>query len=423
VRGLRWLAKLETQNTRAAKNGCCGARDESPRSNSAPTNLPPYLPAPIPTTLTVLRRSPPPFGAGQPLLQSQQHPAPPANWWRTAGAPLHLPTSFSVVTQPRAAPAGFGLGLLVASGRVRFLEVGLGRGLLGMEGGSGGGGDVELACKTLQVEHKLFYFDLKENPRGRYLKISEKTSATRSTIIVPDGGIVWFFDLFDYYIKAVEQVVNKELQLDTKVFYFDIGENKRGRFLKVTPKSNQLQNGMSAEKTPISEASVSRNRSTIIVPAGSAMRDGWVAFRDILAQMNDELYRMQNSVPSEHLPGLSDDVGVGFIPGHNADSAPGTEINVERSVELLPPEEIGGMGVYKVIRADQKRFFFDLGSNNRGHFLRISEVAGADRSSIILPLSGLRQFHEAVGYFVEISKDQLEGMTGANVRTIEPGHR
>uniref|UniRef100_A0A3Q7EDU6 Uncharacterized protein n=1 Tax=Solanum lycopersicum TaxID=4081 RepID=A0A3Q7EDU6_SOLLC len=30
------------------------------------------------------------------------------------------------------------------------------------------------------VEHKLFYFDLKENPRGRYLKISEKTSATRS---------------------------------------------------------------------------------------------------------------------------------------------------------------------------------------------------------------------------------------------------
>jgi transcriptional activator protein Pur-alpha len=29
----------------------------------------------------------------------------------------------------------------------------------------------------------------------------------------------------------------------------------------------------------------------------------------------------------------------------------------------------------KVIRADQKRFFFDLGSNNRGHYLRISEVS------------------------------------------------
>ncbi|MQL96260.1 hypothetical protein Taro_028926, partial [Colocasia esculenta] len=107
-----------------------------------------------------------------------------------------------------------------------------------MEGGSGGN-DVELLCKTLQVEHKLFYFDLKENPRGRYLKISEKTSATRSTIIVPDGGVVWFHDIFNYFVNTVEQeAVSKELQLDTKVplpvlvFYFDVGENKRGRFLK-----------------------------------------------------------------------------------------------------------------------------------------------------------------------------------------------
>jgi len=47
---------------------------------------------------------------------------------------------------------------------------------------------------------------------------------------------------------------------------------------------------------------------------------------------------------------------------------------VDRSVDLPPQDEIGNLGVSKVIRADQKRFFFDLGSNNRGHFLRISEV-------------------------------------------------
>ncbi|PPR92652.1 hypothetical protein GOBAR_AA28012 [Gossypium barbadense] len=103
-----------------------------------------------------------------------------------------------------------------------------------MEGNSGGGGadrggnDVELLCKTLQVEHKLFYFDLKENPRGRYLKISEKTSATRSTIIVPSSGISWFLDLFNYYVNSDDNdLFSKELQLDTKVFYFDIGENRR----------------------------------------------------------------------------------------------------------------------------------------------------------------------------------------------------
>ncbi|XP_015577410.1 transcription factor Pur-alpha 1 isoform X2 [Ricinus communis] len=281
----------------------------------------------------------------------------------------------------------------------------------GMGVGTGGGGDVELMCKTLQVEHKLFYFDLKENPRGRYLKISEKTSATRSTIIVPFSGISWFLDLFNYYVNSDDHdLFSKELQLDSKVFYFDIGENRRGRFLKV------------------SEASVSRNRSTIIVPAGSTRDEGWAAFRNILAEINETsrlfiLPNQQNSEPSERLVGLSDDVGAGFISGHSNQPAPASELNVDRSVELPAQEDIGNMGVSKVIRADQKRFFFDLGSNNRGHFLRISEVAGSDRSSIILPLSGLKQFHEIVGHFVEITKDRIEGMTGANVRTVDPPQR
>ncbi|KAK8683127.1 hypothetical protein V6N13_039194 [Hibiscus sabdariffa] len=289
----------------------------------------------------------------------------------------------------------------------------------GNSGGSGsgsgggaerGGNDVELLCKTLQVEHKLFYFDLKENPRGRYLKISEKTSATRSTIIVPSSGISWFLDLFNYYVNSDEHdLFSKELQLDSKVFYFDIGENRRGRFLKV------------------SEASVSRNRSTIIVPAGSTRDEGWAAFRNILADINEAsrlftLPNQQSSEPSEDLVGLSDDVGAGFISGHNQPTS-NSDLSVDRSVELPAQEEIGNMGVSKVIRADQKRFFFDLGSNNRGHFLRISEVAGSDRSSIILPLSGLKQFHEVVGHFVEITKDRIEGMVGANVRTVDPPQR
>lgn len=286
---------------------------------------------------------------------------------------------------------------------------------VGVGGGGGGGSDVELVSKTLQFEHKLFYFDLKENPRGRYLKISEKTSTTRSTIIVPIAGVAWFLDLFDYYIRTDERdVFSKELRLDTKVFYFDIGENKRGRYLKV------------------SEASVNRNRSTIIVPAGSSGEEGWEAFRNVLLEISDEASRLyvlpnhpsqQHLEPPERLPGLSDDVGAGFIAGHASQSASGPEVDVERLVDVPPIEEFSGMGLSKVIRADQKRFFFDLGSNNRGHYLRISEVAGADRSSIILPLSGLKQFHEMVGHFVDIMKDRLEGMTGANVRTVEPSQR
>ena len=84
--------------------------------------------------------------------------------------------------------------------------------------------------------------------------------------------------------------------------------------------------------------------------------------------------KQQSSEPSERLVGLSDDVGAGFISGHGSQPATTSELSIDRSVELPAQDEIGNMGVSKVIRADQKRFFFDLGSNNRGHFLRISEV-------------------------------------------------
>jgi hypothetical protein len=48
----------------------------------------------------------------------------------------------------------------------------------------------------------------------------------------------------------------------------------------------------------VSEASVSRNRSTIIVPAGSSRDEGWAAFRNILAEINEasRLFMLPNQV-------------------------------------------------------------------------------------------------------------------------------
>eukprot|EP01018_Ginkgo_biloba_P017229 Gb_09431 [translate_table: standard] len=270
--------------------------------------------------------------------------------------------------------------------------------------------DVELLCKTLQVEQKLFYFDLKENSRGRYLKISEKTSGSRSTIIVPGAGVVWFIDLFNYYASRDEQeLYSKELQLDTKVFYFDVGQNQRGRFLKV------------------SEASVTRSRSTIIVPAGNSTEDGWSAFRNILVEINDASQLLfppqQASGTSEHLGGLSDAVGPGFISGGSSQATSLNGTLSDRSMGLATGDS-GGVVMAKVIRAEQKKFFFDLGSNSRGQFLRISEVTGADRSAIILPVSVLEQFHDALGQFVDITRSQgLLGASVPNVRTVASTHR
>ncbi|MBR5901869.1 DNA-binding protein [bacterium] len=46
-----------------------------------------------------------------------------------------------------------------------------------------------ILTKKILCECKLFYVDYKENKRGRFLKISEKDSLTKRTIIVPAEAI------------------------------------------------------------------------------------------------------------------------------------------------------------------------------------------------------------------------------------------
>lgn len=258
-----------------------------------------------------------------------------------------------------------------------------------MEGAHGS--DAELISKTLQVEHKIFYFDLKKNNNGRYLKISEKASGSRSTIIVPASGIRTFVDLFQYYVSGETPLEGSEVQVNTKVFYFDVGENQRGRFLKVSE--------------------VTRNRSTIIVPAGNADGEGWASFRDILAEINEGLLLLApeenrsidfQETSSEH---IAQPLGP-VLPGSNS-QAGGYRSNVDEGSAALPSLSHDGSGnLSKILRVEQKKFYFDLGSNARGQYLRISEVTGADRSAIILPVSALEQFYDTLGHFVETVRNQ-----------------
>jgi transcriptional activator protein Pur-alpha len=56
----------------------------------------------------------------------------------------------------------------------------------------------------------------------------------------------------------------------------------------------------------VSEASVNRNRSTIIVPAGSSGEEGWELFRNLLAEINEAVtpsfYTVPNQVLSQFPP-------------------------------------------------------------------------------------------------------------------------
>ena len=63
--------------------------------------------------------------------------------------------------------------------------------------------DEKLHTETLQVERKFYFFDLKENSEGRYLKITEKKDDRRNSIIIPASGL-------EEFKEKVEEILSQE---------------------------------------------------------------------------------------------------------------------------------------------------------------------------------------------------------------------
>src|SRR5947209_7620445 len=63
---------------------------------------------------------------------------------------------------------------------------------------------VEDTLKTdkVQIERKTFVFTLKENPRGRFLRITEDVNGRRDTIIIPATGLEDFKRIVDDMLRS-----------------------------------------------------------------------------------------------------------------------------------------------------------------------------------------------------------------------------
>lgn len=66
-----------------------------------------------------------------------------------------------------------------------------------------------LKSDKVQIERKTFLFTLKENPRGRFLRITEDVGGRRDTIIVPATGLEDFKKLLDDMVKASTELPQK----------------------------------------------------------------------------------------------------------------------------------------------------------------------------------------------------------------------
>jgi hypothetical protein len=66
-----------------------------------------------------------------------------------------------------------------------------------------------LKLDKVQIERKTFVFTLKENPRGRFLRITEDVGGRRDTIIIPAPGLEEFRKMLDDMVKASSEIPPK----------------------------------------------------------------------------------------------------------------------------------------------------------------------------------------------------------------------
>jgi hypothetical protein len=63
-----------------------------------------------------------------------------------------------------------------------------------------------LATEKIAIERKLFFLDLKENQRGRVLKITEDVGGRRNTLMLPAEG-------FKEFLEALQRLIEFEAKL------------------------------------------------------------------------------------------------------------------------------------------------------------------------------------------------------------------
>ncbi|XP_065218675.1 transcriptional regulator protein Pur-beta isoform X2 [Planococcus citri] len=223
--------------------------------------------------------------------------------------------------------------------------------------------ETELATKMLQIQHKRFYLDVKQNRRGRFIKVAEVTlDGRRNQIFLTLSTAAEFRDnlnLFSEFYSSLGppnpdhvpedgKLKSEVIIKDNRRYYLDLKENTRGRFLRVS--QTILRGGP---------------RSHVAIPA-----QGMIEFRDALTDLLEEF-------------GTDDGGFKGELPEG------------------------------RHMRVDNKNFYFDIGQNNRGVYMRISEVKTNFRTAITVPEKSWARFRDYFADYCDKMKENAQKDTAS----------
>ncbi|XP_023343663.1 transcriptional activator protein Pur-beta-A [Eurytemora carolleeae] len=227
----------------------------------------------------------------------------------------------------------------------------------------------------LQIQSKRFYLDVRQNKRGKFLKIAEiAADGRRDQIFMALSTAAEFRDhlktFSDFYANlpttlpqkneegpADDGKLKSEIMIkDSRRYYLDLKENVRGRFLRV---SQTVARGAGP-------------RSHLAIPA-----QGMIEFRNALSDIVDEF-------------GTDDGGFQGELPASQH------------------------------MRVEGKGFHFDVGQNSRGIFMKISEVQTNYRTSVTLPEKCWPRFKDILEDFIQ-KMDVLEAEAANEKKAAEGG--
>jgi len=125
-------------------------------------------------------------------------------------------------------------------------------------------------------DNRRYYLDLKENPRGRFLRVSQTITrgGPRSQIAIPAQGMIEFRDALTDLVDEFgtddggfegELPEGQHFRVENKNFYFDIGQNNRGVYMRISEVKTNF-------------------RSAITIPEKS-----WGKFRDVFDDFVDKM--------------------------------------------------------------------------------------------------------------------------------------
>lgn len=247
----------------------------------------------------------------------------------------------------------------------------------------------ELMSFKLTAPNKRLIVAMCENERGRFCKLTD----SRSRIIVPSEGINPMRESLASLETSLEnmpsplhegdpnsasgppgstnedsksELIDSERFLsEGRKFYFDVMENTRGRYLKISQSSTR--------------------RITLIIPIS------------LLSPLKRAVDMLVEKVPPE--PSITDP----SIVQRNTRT-------IERVTPLGDGTSVNVTVVQREIRVLGKRVVFESGANRRGSYIKIMETNGAQRMSVILP-------HSAVPDMIQLLQEVVDHGDPADIMT------